>query len=140
MRRVLTAIIVGLLASACSGQSPRAAEPPKQLIAWTTIGSWSGRGNRQTESFRSDTGALRVRWTSTLADHDADVTGALRVTAHSAISGRLLEQVVDHRGAGNGTGYVNQDPHVFYLVVESDHLDWTISVEEAVSGTVAGPR
>lgn len=137
---MFAAMAAALMTAGCSGQSPRAAEPPKQVIAWTTIGSWSGRGNRQTESFRSDTGALRVRWTSTLADGQSRVSGALRVSAHSAISGRLLEQVVDHRGAGNGTSYVNQDPHVFYLMVESDHLDWTISVEEAVSGTVAGPR
>ena len=60
------------------------------------------------------------------------------MTAHSAISGRVLEQVVDHRGDGKGVGYVNQDPHVFYLMVESDHVDWTLSVEEAVAGTVTG--
>jgi hypothetical protein len=58
------------------------------------------------------------------------------MTAHSAISGRLLQPVVDHQGAGGGVAYVNQDPHVFYLMVESDHLDWKFSVEEAIAGTV----
>jgi hypothetical protein len=135
LSRLLT-VVVALMAGACSGQAKPAAETPKQVVAWKTVGSWSGRGNRQTESFRSDSGALRVRWTSRLASPEPGVAGALRVTAHSAISGRLLEQVVDHHGDGKGVGYVNQDPHVFYLMVESDHVDWTLSVEEAVAGTV----
>jgi hypothetical protein len=46
--------------------------------------------------------------------------------------------VVDHAGAGSGVGYVNQNPNVVYLTVESDHLDWTLSVEEAFAGTVSG--
>ena len=80
-----------------------------------------------------------MRWTTTTAATPSPGrAGAFRVTAHSAISGRLLEQVVDHVGAGRGVGYVNQDPHVFYLMVESDHLDWTLSVEEAFAGTVSG--
>jgi len=74
---------------------------------------------------------LRVHWT-------ASGTGAFRVSAHSAISGRLLEQVVDHRGPGSGIGYVNQDPHVFYLNIEADRGDWTISVDEGISGTISG--
>jgi len=61
------------------------------------------------------------------------------VTAHSAISGRLLQEAVDHRGTGSGVAFINQDPHVFYLLVESDHLDWTLSAEEAVAGTTGGP-
>src|SRR5262245_60285331 len=133
--RLLT-VAVALMAGACSGQAKPAAETPKQVVGWKTIGSWSGQGNRQTESFRSDTGALRVRWTSSLASREPGAAGALRVTAHSAISGRLLEQVVDHHGDGKGVGYVNQDPHDFYLMVESDHVDWTVSVEEAVAGIV----
>src|SRR5213594_2365399 len=106
------------MAGACGGQARRAAETPQQVVAWRTIGSWSGRGNRQTESFTSDTGALRVRW----AVGPVGGTGAFRVTAHSAIR------------------YVNQDPHVFYLMVESDRVDWTFSVEEAIAGTVTAPR
>jgi len=137
---IFVAVAAGLMAGGCGGQARRA-EKPQQAIAWKAVGSWSGRGNRQTESFRSDSGALRVRWTTTIrstANHDSGAAGTFRVTAHSAISGRLLEQVVDHHGAGSGIGYVNQDPHVFYLMVESDRLDWTLSVEEAIAGTVTG--
>jgi len=133
-------VAAGLLAAACGGQARSAAETPKQVVAWRSVGSWSGRGNRQTESFTSETGALRIRWATSLVNHQPGLPGGFRVTAHSAISGRLLEQVVDHRGAGSGVGYVNQDPHVFYLMVESDDVDWTVSVEEAIAGTVTGPR
>jgi hypothetical protein len=131
-RRAFAGVLAGLIAGACRSRSSRAQEPARQVVGWRTVGSWSGRGNRQTESFTSESGTLRVRWTTRGAD--AATAGAFRVTAHSAISGRLLEQVVDHRGPGGGLGYVNQDPHVFYLMVESDHLNWAVSVEEAVAG------
>jgi hypothetical protein len=40
--------------------------------------------------------------------------------------------VVDHTGLGSGVGYVQQDPHVFYVVVDSSHMNWTFTVEEAI--------
>ncbi len=125
--------------TACRDQARRGDETPQRVVAWRTLGSWSGRGNGQTGSFTSDSGALRIHWTT--SHEEPGRAGGFRLSAHSAISGRLLEQVVDHRGAGDGVGYVNQDPHVFYLMVESDHLDWKVSVEEAVAGTITGqPR
>jgi hypothetical protein len=134
--RLCVALAFGLIAAACRGQAHPAGETPKQVVVWRAIGSWSGHGNRQTESFTSDTGALRIRWTA----NRGEPAGAFRLTAHSAISGRLLEQVIDHRGPGSGVGFVNQDPHVFYLMVESDRLDWTFSVEEGIAGTMTDER
>ena len=135
--RVFVILILGLTAGACRPAADQAPPVPQRVVAWRAVGSWSGHGNKQTESFTSESGALRVRWTTT-GTRSPGSAGAFRVTAHSAISGRLLEQVVDHAGAGSGVGYVNQDPHVFYLMVESDHLDWTLWVEEAFAGTVSG--
>lgn len=135
--RVFVILILGLT-GACR---PVADQPPpvsQRVVAWRAVGSWSGRGNKQTESFTSESGALRVRWTTIAGTRSPGKAAAFRVTAHSAISGRLLEQVVDHAGAGSGVGYVNQNPNVVYLMVESDQLDWTFSVEEAVAGTVSG--
>jgi ribosomal protein L24E len=40
--------------------------------------------------------------------------------------------VVDETGPGSGVGYVQQDPHVFYMVVESAQLNWSFTVEEAI--------
>jgi hypothetical protein len=136
--RVLLAIaLASLFAAACSRQPRKADDAPKQVVVWRAVGSWSGRGNRQTESFTSDSGALRIRWATT---HQEPGAAAFRVTAHSAISGRLLQEAVDHRGTGSGIAYVNQDPHVFYLLVESDHLDWTLSAEEAIAASVSEPH
>jgi hypothetical protein len=137
--RVLLVLVIGLTAGACRRPgADQAAPATQQVVAWRAVGSWSGRGNQQTESFGSETGAFRVRWTTTAGTGSPGTTGTFRVTAHSAISGRLLEQVVDHPGPGSGLGYVNQNPNVVYLTVESDHLDWTLSVEEAIAGTVSG--
>ena len=137
--RVLVILILGLTSGTCRPATDQPPPAPQRVVAWRAVGSWSGLGNKQTESFTSESGALRVRWTTTTAATPSPGrAGAFRVTAHSAISGRLLEQVVDHVGAGRGVGYVNQDPHVFYLMVESDHLDWTLSVEEAFAGTIFG--
>jgi hypothetical protein len=134
---VFAVLALTLTADACrrpAGDPARSA--PQQVVAWRAVGTWSGRGNKQTESFTSESGGLRVRWWATAGSEPPVAAGKFRVSAHSAISGRLLEQVVDHQGAGSGVGYVNQDPHVFYLMVESDHLEWRLSVEEAIAATV----
>jgi hypothetical protein len=137
LHRVFAILAVLLTADACRWPAADQARPAQQVVAWRAVGTWSGRGNKQTESFTSESGGLRVRWTATAGSEPPVAAGTFRVSAHSAISGRLLEQVVDHQGAGSGVGYVNQDPHVFYLMVESDHLEWTLSVEEAIAATIS---
>ncbi|HKB12886.1 MAG TPA: hypothetical protein VKD69_19620 [Vicinamibacterales bacterium] len=123
----------------CRREQVAAAKAPPQMI-WRAVGSWSGHGNRQTESFTSDTGALRVKW-ETRSEGTSATSGAFRLTAHSAISGRVLQQVVEAQGTDSGTDYVSQDPHVFYMSVESAGIDWTFSVEEGIAGEVVGsPR
>jgi hypothetical protein len=130
------AAVVAAAVSGCRRQEVAAAKGPPQMI-WRSVGSWSGHGNRQTESFTSDSGALRVKWeTKVPADGSAD--GTFRVTAHSAISGRVLQQVVDERGTGSGVDYVSQDPHVFYMSVESAGVEWKFSVEEGIAAEVVG--
>jgi hypothetical protein len=128
-------LAAGLAASACSPTASAKPQPARQEVLWRPLGSWSGRGSLQTESFTSETGALRVRWETKRPQADADATpsGIFRLNAHSAISGRLLQPVVEQAGAGSGVGYVQQDPHVFYVVVESNQVNWTFTVEEAVS-------
>jgi hypothetical protein len=134
-RVVLVGIVAAALGAGACG--PRADGSPRsgQAVVWRQLGSWSGHGSLQTESFTSETGTLRVRWEATTPaapPGTAPVAGQLRLDAHSAISGRLLQQVVDHAGAGRGIGYVQQDPHVFYVVVESTQLNWQFTVEEAI--------
>ena len=132
------ALVVGLVTAAVTAGAcgPRANPRPQGTapkVVWRPLGSWSGRGSLQTESFTSDTGALRVRWEASLpSTAGAAAPPVFRLNAHSAISGRLLQQVVDQAGAGSGVGYVQQDPHVFYVVVESNQLNWRFTVEEAI--------
>jgi hypothetical protein len=133
------AVAVAVAVSGCRREQVAAAKGTPQMI-WRTVGSWSGHGNRQTESFTSDSGALRVKWeTTTPAGGGAE--GRFQLTAHSAISGRVLQQVVEERGAASGVDYVSQDPHVFYMSVESAGLEWKFSVEEGIAAeVVGGPR
>ena len=140
IERVVPGALIGLVAAAlaagaCGGPTAQAPPAAAHTVAWRPLGSWSGRGSLQTESFTSDTGTLRVSGETTSADGPGGTKAPpaiFRLEAHSAISGRLLQQVVDHAGAGHGIDYVQQDPHVFYLVVESTRLSWQFTVEEAI--------
>ena len=137
-RLLLRLLAIGLLAaglatSACSPSASAKPQPTARSVHWRPLGSWSGQGSLQTESFTSESGALRVRWETKQPQPAGAPPGTFRLNAHSAISGRLLQPVVEQAGAGSGVGYVQQDPHVFYVVVESNQLNWTFTVEEAVS-------
>jgi hypothetical protein len=135
--RAVVFALVGLsVLPACGRETPPVKAAEAQII-WRAVGTWTGHGNRQTESFTSDTGALRVNWEA--APSPGAAPGApqtLRVTAHSAISGRVLQQVIDRNGPGSGVDYVSQDPHVFYISVESAGLEWKVSVDEGIAGEV----
>ena len=130
-------LLAALSAGACGARAEQTAKTAERTVVWHQLGSWSGHGNAQTESFTSETGTLRVRWDASPRPGDgtaATATSLFRLTAHSAISGRELQEVVQHAGAGSGVGYVQQDPHVLYVVVESAaHINWTFTVEEAMA-------
>ena len=129
--RLLLAAVIA--ASACS--APPAKPIRKEVVIWKRLGEWSGHGNLQTESFVGLTGSLRMHWrTKNEAPNGA---GSFRLVLNSAISGRALQETVDEKGVGEGTAYAAEDPRMFYLLVESANLDWSISVEEAVFGSVA---
>jgi len=110
----------------------------REVVVWRPLGSWSGRGNKQTESFTSDTGSLRVRWQTTDEIQPGD--GTFRLTLHSAISGRPLVQAVDHRGAGADTSYVSEDPRIFYVVVDSVRVEWSFTIDEGIGARTIGAR
>ena len=135
---VVAVVVLG--APACRRQEVSATKSTQPQIVWRSVGAWSGRGNRQTESFTSDTGALRVKWEASALPGEPAASGTLRLIAHSAISGRILQEVVDQRGPGAGTDYVSQDPHVFYMSVESSGLAWSFAVEEGIAGEIVGAR
>ena len=129
MAFALTSGLIG----ACS--SPRPEPPRKEVVVWKQLGSWSGRGNAQTESFVGLTGSLRFHWRTTQENPKGQ--GRFKLVLQSAISGRALQEPVDEEGIGEGTAYAADDPRVFHVVVESANLDWSFTVEEAAFGTVS---
>jgi hypothetical protein len=122
--------IAGLCAqvAGCSTAPP----PAESLTVWKPLGSWSGTAVQQTDAFISDTGELRITWE---ARETSASPGTLRIAVHSAVSGRLLEVVVDHRGAGKDVAYFNEDPRSFFLVIEPTAVAWSVDVAEGVAAT-----
>jgi hypothetical protein len=123
---VALTIAVSCASFAACRQSTRA-EGRKETF-WRPVNTWTGRGPVQTESWPGDTGAMRIKWTTT----HAEPGGTFKLTIHSAISGRPMETVVDHDGNGQGVAYFSDDPRVFFAVVDSRNLDWTFTIEEPV--------
>jgi hypothetical protein len=135
MTRFAVALALGFAACACGeGMKPEPAtrQAPAGLV-WRTVGSWSGHGNGQTGSFNVETGALRIRWEA--RSSNAADTSPFKLWLHSAISGRPLQMVVEHKGPGSDVAYIEDEPRVSYLLVESGDLDWSVTLDEAAPGT-----
>ena len=70
-------------------------------------------------------GRWRIKWVTT-------GTGMFRMRVHSAASGRPLGVPVEQRG----TSYVNEDPRLYHLVIESNDVEWSVAVEAEADGSV----
>jgi hypothetical protein len=92
-------------------KEPQKAAPTAGKVAWHRLGTWSGVGSLQTESFESGTGSLRVEWK---ANETTAGKGTFRLAFHSSISGRELQVAVDRKESGAGTAYIQQEPQVFF--------------------------
>ncbi len=103
---------------------------PAPQVGWRPIGAWSGRGDSQTDSFNIESGGWRIKWET--KNETSPEAGEFRLTVQSAVSGRLIKEAVDHRGAGRDIAYLNDDPRLYDLVIQSHDLDWSVTVEEAV--------
>jgi hypothetical protein len=128
-----------LLFAGCRSNSPPPATTSKDVVIWKTVGSWSGRGNRQTETFTSDTGGFRVRWATKNAARPG--AGHLHVIFRSGDSGREIIDAVDepHVGSDSDVKEVSAErPRWYYLTIDSSEVDWTVSVDERVDARVKG--
>ena len=133
-RALALTLVSATLIGACG--TPRPDPAREEVVVWKQLGAWSGRGNAQTESFVGLTGSLRLRWHTT--NENPTGRGRFSLILQSAISGRDLQQPVDHDGPGEGTAYAADDPRVFQISVVSADLDWSFTVEEAAFATAAG--
>jgi len=137
LRAFVAFVFVALTFAACRGVPDPPPVRREQQVAWRPLGTWTGRGHKQTESFTSDTGTLRAHWKTT----NPDASGAaFSLTIHSAISGRPLATIVEQSGAGGGTAYLYEEPRVFHAVIDAANVDWTVTIEEGVVGSVVQPR
>ena len=132
MKTIALVAAIALIGGSCTQQPPSGARE-RAVVAWRTLGSWSGRGSRQTESFPFESGTLRVRWQT--QNETSPAAGTFRLVLQSAISGRELAVAADHRGAGRGESYIPETPRSAYMRVESENIDWSFTVEEGMSGT-----
>lgn len=120
-----------LLIPACRAPEPSRSTSEPEPIRWETIKSWSGRGSQHLDSFPSE-GALRIEWEATRSP-GATTAGSLEIVMHSAISGRpLAAPFVDHAGEGKGTAYVSEEARMFFAVVNSQDIEWKITIAERV--------
>ena len=121
----LTALVA---CCACQELSPR--RPKSAGVVWREVGEWSGHGSTQTDSFDLDVLQWRILWNA--SNENPPGQGTFKVTVNSAVSGRPLSVAVDHKGPGQGTAYVNDDPRLYHLVIDSANLDWKVTVEQPV--------
>ncbi len=134
-RCLLVVLAAGLGSSGCRSQPP----PRKEVVVWRPVGSWSGRGDKQTETFTSDSGGFRVRWATT--NEARPGAGRLHVVFRSGDSGREIIDAIDAHGAGGGTEEVAAEkPRWYYLTIESADVDWTVAVDERIEGTTPARR
>lgn len=118
-------LLVTVATSSCK-RTPEKAVPAETI--WKQVGTWSGRGNAQLETFPIERFTWRVRW-ETKNEQPANA-GTLHVTANSGDSGRVLAELVDVRGVGRDVAYITEDPRRYFLVVTSEAVDWTVTAEE----------
>lgn len=117
----------------------RGAEPPARphVQAARPKGAWQGTGGKTVGDVASDSGHLRITWQT--AHEDPSGAGTFRLTVRSAVSGRSMQVVVDRRGEGHGTVDFEDAPRIYDFLVESDHVEWSFSVEEVYDAYATEP-
>jgi len=122
-----------ILALACFLGSCEYKPPPAEKhaeLVWKEVGTWSGHGNQQLETFPIEHFTWRVKWET--RNESPAGSGRFHVTANSGDSGRILADVADVKGVDKDVTYITELPHRYYFVVTSTGVDWTLTAEEAI--------
>ena len=123
-KRMAFVSFVSFVLSGCGApQEPRAVVPVTRVV-----GAWSGRGTMTVGDVPSETGRFRITWQT--SNESPAGSGSFKLTLRSAISGRTIGIVADHRGAGTGTAEYDEGPRTYDFLVESANIDWQFKVEE----------
>jgi hypothetical protein len=128
--RIQTMLLASVAAIALAGCG--SGDSGEVLVGWQPVISFSGHGNSQSEAFNVDSGQWRIKWET--KNEEKPGAGSFKVTVHSSVSGRPLMQAVDFKGVGQNVAVINEDPRLYFLVIESEGVDWTISAEQRVTG------
>ena len=103
----------------------------QQIVAVTRqVGSWKGRGTATVGDIPSETGRFLIVWET--SNESPAGAGTFKLTMRSAISGRPLQLVAEHKGVGTGTANFDEGPRTYDFLVESANVDWSFRVEETV--------
>jgi hypothetical protein len=138
--RPISAAAIAAIVLVLAGCRSRSDPPPaREVSIWHKVGSWSGRGNIQTETFTSDTGAFRVTWET--RNETAPGAGRLYAVFRSGDSGREIMDAVKTQGVGRGVEHVSAErPRWYYLSIDSANVDWAITVDEEIPGQAPQPK
>ena len=130
-RKIVFVAFVSFVAQDCS---PNPSEPEPIVSVTRPVGSWQGRGTATVGDIPSETGRFRITWET--SNESPAGAGTFKLTLRSAISGRTIGIVADHKGTGSGTAEYDEGPRTYDFLVESANVDWKFRVEET-SGTFA---
>ena len=135
MPRSFVALTLALCLSSCSPAPTK----PQDIVAVTReVGVWQGRGSATVGDIPSETGRFRIHWETT--NESPSGAGTFKLIMRSAISGRTLQLVVDHKGVGSGTADYDEGPRTYDFLVESANLDWKFRVDETTGSYVPPAR
>lgn len=133
MPRCVAALVLALSLASCS---PAPTQPQDIVAVTREVGAWSGHGTATVGDIPSETGQFRIVWET--SNESPAGTGTFKLTMRSAISGRTLQIVADHKGVGTGTADYDEGPRTYDFLVESANLDWKFRVDETTGRYVPG--
>ncbi|MGH9384280.1 MAG: hypothetical protein ACRD2N_08365 [Vicinamibacterales bacterium] len=126
MRAARIVLIAALLSAAC--QASRDDSSRRVVTASRPVGSWQGTGSQSVGDINSDTGRFHITWETRREQPTGQ--GTFKLTVRSAVSGRPLQVVVDHRGEGSGQADFADAGRIYDFLVDSNNLEWSFSVVE----------
>lgn len=127
-RALLVLLSLGLVGCGPEGKLPALSSGSDEPLPWKAVGSWTGRGNAQLETFPIERQTWRVRWET--KNESPAGAGTFYLTANSGDSGRIMAELVDAKGVDGDIAYISDVPHRYYLVVTSSNVEWTVTAEE----------